>query len=103
MEGTGIRIAAVTDNLKSLPGRPVIDNTGLTGTFDIHVKFARNGLAFDGIPDQPGQAVTDLSALPGIFTVIRSLGLDIRSRPPDYRSGDPGVALKRIIPAGNPR
>lgn len=79
MDGTGVPMVSLALHLSGLLGRPVIDKTGLTGIFDVHIKFARDSaLAFGGLPDQPGQA-PDPSGLPNIFTAIRSLGLNIES------------------------
>jgi uncharacterized protein (TIGR03435 family) len=77
MEGTGVPMSSFASHLTDLLGRPVIDNTGFAGIFDIHIKFARDSsLAFGGVPDQPGQAA-ETSGLPNIFTAIRALGLNI--------------------------
>jgi len=77
MEGIGVPMSSLAAHLTDLLGRPVIDNTGFTGIFDIHLKFARDSsLAFDGLPEQPGQTA-ETAGWPSIFTAIRSLGLSI--------------------------
>jgi uncharacterized protein (TIGR03435 family) len=70
-------MSSLASHLAALLGRPVVDNTGFTAIFDIHLKFARDSsLAFGGLPDQAGQSA-DTSDHPNIFTAIRSLGLNI--------------------------
>jgi uncharacterized protein (TIGR03435 family) len=50
-------------------GRPVIDKTGITGVFDFHLVYVR-----DGITSEPG-AVT----APSIFPALRQIGLKLDS------------------------
>ena len=70
-------MSSLASHLAALLGRPVVDNTGFTSIFDIHLKFARDSsLAFGGRPDEPGQSA-DPSGRPNIFTAIRSLGINI--------------------------
>ena len=66
--------------LAILLGRPVIDNTRFAGTVDVHLKFARDSSLALGSP-RPGEPPPsgDPSALPNVFTAIRSLGLNIES------------------------
>lgn len=77
IEGIGVPMSSLASRLSPLLGRPVVDNTGFTGIFDIHMKFARDSsLAFGGRPEIAGQP-PDPNGLPNIFTAIRSLGLNI--------------------------
>ena len=77
IEGIGVPMSSLASHLTDLLGRPVIDNTGFTGIFDLHLKFARDSsLAFGGLPDQPGQQA-ETAGWPNIFTAIRKLGLNI--------------------------
>ena len=77
MEGIGVPMSSLASHLTDLLGRPVIDNAGFTGIFDIHLKFARDSsLAFGGLPDQPGQPA-ETGGWPSVFTALRSLGLNI--------------------------
>jgi uncharacterized protein (TIGR03435 family) len=49
------------------PGRPLVDKTGLTGTFDIHLEFSPDEDAVD-------------AAIPSIFTALQEqLGLRLES------------------------
>ena len=59
-------------------GRPVLDKTGLTGRFDIHLEFAREmppGAMLNGAP-MPAPPPND-SGAPSIFTAIQQLGLKL--------------------------
>lgn len=79
MDGTGVPISSLASRLTDLLGRLVVDKTGFTGTFNLHIKFARDSsLALGGIPEQGGQA-SDPAGLPNIFSVIRKIGLTIES------------------------
>jgi uncharacterized protein (TIGR03435 family) len=58
--------------------RPVIDKTGLTGRYDIHLEFARElppGALLNGMP-MPAPPPND-SGAPSIFTAIQQLGLKL--------------------------
>jgi uncharacterized protein (TIGR03435 family) len=83
-KGLGIDVTATTmqmflGGLRIFVGRPLIDNTGFKNTFDVHIKFARDGsLAAGGLPDAPSDA-NEPSGLPNIFTALRGLGLNIKS------------------------
>ena len=70
------RLAAVLAQFGNL-GRQVIDKTGLTGNFDVHLEYAPDeGLA--GGP--PGQAPSTDSSGPSIFTALQEqLGLKLES------------------------
>jgi len=68
---------------------PVIDKTGLTGRFDIHLEFARDNavsgpMLLDGAVSPGPQASSAESAGPSIFTALREqLGLRLsRTRAP---------------------
>lgn len=74
IDGTGLTMPTLVGLLTSLLRRTVIDRTGFTAPFDLHIRFARDsvpsfGLAPDGEP----------SGLPDIFTAIRKAGLAIVS------------------------
>jgi uncharacterized protein (TIGR03435 family) len=79
LEGKGVSMAALAKTLSrtytSMLGRNVIDGTGLTGTFDIHltwaVDFVRPGAIDTTPPDLTG---------PSIFTALQEqLGLKLES------------------------
>ena len=69
----------VSPTLVNLLGRPVIDETGFTGTFDVHLKVARDSIpAMSGSPGGLAPA-NEPSGLPDIFTAIRSLGINVEA------------------------
>lgn len=64
---SGITMQQVTSALADITNRPVIDKTGLSGLFDVHMEYPEDELS----PDSAG---------PSIFTVIQSqLGLRLES------------------------
>ncbi len=71
----GIAYRSLAGNL-TVNNRPVIDETGLTGTFDVHLRWAR-----EPEPSSPGAAVPALSAdprAPSIFDAVEEqLGLKL--------------------------
>jgi uncharacterized protein (TIGR03435 family) len=89
LDGGKIRMAALASRLTDILGRPVVDKTGFTGTFDLHLRFAFDDpgnpapsalSALSG--ESPNSAVraTDPSGLPAIFTGVRDqLGLKLES------------------------
>jgi uncharacterized protein (TIGR03435 family) len=81
LEGTAVTMVALATNLSrsytSVLGRNVIDRTGLTGTFDIHLKWA-----FDPLngPRAGSDATPPDLAGPSIFTALQEqLGLKLES------------------------
>ena len=76
MTGGARTIAALVDalqgpGLQGLVDRPVVDRTGLTGTYDFDLRFAAAGL---------GAASPDAPNLPSIFTAIQEqLGLKLET------------------------
>ncbi len=70
MTGTAIDISMLTRSLSSLAGRPVVDETGLTGAFDLKMEWT---------PDEG--AGPDAAAGPSIFTALQEqLGLKLESK-----------------------
>jgi uncharacterized protein (TIGR03435 family) len=68
--------------LPSTTNRPVVDKTGLTGRYDVHLEFSREmppgRVTLDGVP-QPAQP-TGEAAGPSIFTALQDqLGLKLSS------------------------
>lgn len=84
MQGGSISIAQFIGGLSNLLGRPVIDKTGFTGTFDLHLEYSPEGLAMGrgGMPmppPPPGAAPDD--SKPTIFTAVQEqLGLRLESQ-----------------------
>jgi uncharacterized protein (TIGR03435 family) len=79
LRGAGVGIPELIQTLKNILDRTVLDRTGLTGTYDIHVEFTPDALAAGlagmyGSPESPDQAP------PSIITAIREqLGLRLES------------------------
>jgi uncharacterized protein (TIGR03435 family) len=66
-KATGVRMAGVTQGVSSHVGKPVSDNTQLTGTFDLELRWS---------PE-----MADSSAVPSIYTALQEqLGLKLDSR-----------------------
>jgi uncharacterized protein (TIGR03435 family) len=69
------RISQLADRLSSMLGRTVVDKTGLTGSYDIDLKFAPD----PRLQQSPGGPPADLSG-PSIFTAIQEqLGLKLQA------------------------
>ena len=76
-----ITTAKLADLLSSVTGRPVIDKTGLTETYDVKLSFTPVE-AVNGAPPPPGATVhpNDLNGPPSIFDALqRDLGLRLDS------------------------
>jgi uncharacterized protein (TIGR03435 family) len=77
----GVGIALLADALTSEVGRPVIDKTGLTGRFDINLKWSPSASA-----RRPGSGSLDPPS--AVFTAVREqLGLNL----------EPGTAAVEIL------
>ena len=69
----------VSPALVNLLGRPIIDNTGFRGTFEVHLKVAKDSIpAMSGGPGGLAPAI-EPSGLPDIFTAIRGLGINVEA------------------------
>jgi uncharacterized protein (TIGR03435 family) len=86
LEGGKVGMTQLAGALSNILGRPVIDKTGFTGTFDVKLDFSPEGTAFGGRggfgppPGGPGDA-PNADAPPSIFTVIQEqLGLKLESQ-----------------------
>ncbi len=83
LQGGRISMTQFVNTLARIMGRPVIDKTGYTGTFDVHLEFTPEGTAFGGrgfIPKGPPDAPPIDSSAPSIFTAIQEqLGLKLES------------------------
>ena len=85
LQGGGISLSQLADGLTNILGRPVVDKTGFTGTFDVRLEFSREGTqpmgaAGFGTPGAPPIAIPDNNA-PTIFTALQEqLGLKLESQ-----------------------
>ena len=80
LEGKSASVGSLIFTLSHLLGRTIIDKTGFTGTFDMHLEFARDQ-ALPGAPGgpAPGEFAAD-SSKPSIFTALQEqLGLKLES------------------------
>jgi uncharacterized protein (TIGR03435 family) len=83
MEGGKISMKQFVDGLSNILGRPVIDKTAFTGTFDVHLEFSPEGTAFaGGLPGMPGGLPPGFDTSgPSIFTAVQDqLGLKLESQ-----------------------
>jgi uncharacterized protein (TIGR03435 family) len=83
LEGRRISMAQFVTALSNFLGRPVIDRTGYTGAFDLHLEFSFDGIAglsgggFNA-PSLPSDAAD--SSRPTIFGALQQqLGLRLQS------------------------
>ena len=83
INGWGVPMTRVVDVLSTLLGRTVIDKTGATGTYNIHLEFTPDQATAGGpfAPGGPGgDAPPPDSASPNIFTVLQEqLGIKVDS------------------------
>jgi uncharacterized protein (TIGR03435 family) len=85
LQGGGISMAQLASNLTNILRRPVLDKTGFTGTFDVHLEFSRESTAPMGAAGSstPGAAPGVLfdNNGPTIFTALQEqLGLKLESQ-----------------------
>ena len=85
MEGSKIPMAEFIRVLAGVMGRPVIDKSGFTGEFEVHVSFIPDentmGLPRAGGPGEPGAPPPPADPnLPNIFSALQEqLGLRLAS------------------------
>ena len=80
VDGTAIKIGSLAYQIGHLLGRPGLDATGFVGTFDVHLKFARDdSIKPDSPRGEPDKAATDPSGFPSVFTALRKIGLTVKS------------------------
>ncbi|MGH9575696.1 MAG: TIGR03435 family protein, partial [Candidatus Acidiferrales bacterium] len=72
-------IGALVDMLSTHLGKPVIDRTGLNGTYQFTLEFApQGGAGPDGMPLPPGPPADP--SVPSLFTALQEqLGLKLES------------------------
>jgi len=88
MSGRRLTMAHVAQQLTQMTRRPVIDETGLTGDFDVDVTFTPDPSTSSGLPAAgvtaaapPPGALAPASDRPGLFTALQDdLGLKLDQR-----------------------
>ena len=83
LKGTGVSLAQLATTLSNIMQRPVVDQTGLPGIFDMHMEWAADqstpGFWAPGLGPAPGGGPQDPGGA-SIFTVIQEqLGLKLES------------------------
>jgi uncharacterized protein (TIGR03435 family) len=80
VEALGATLDEFSKTLRLVVDRPVIDETGITGRFDMRVEFSREGSALTAIHLVGPSPATDPRGVPSIFTAIQEqLGLKLES------------------------
>jgi uncharacterized protein (TIGR03435 family) len=80
VEALGATLEEFSKTLRVLVDRPVIDKTGITGRFDIRVRFSREGTALEGIRLNGPSRAADPTGPPSIFGALQEeLGLKLES------------------------
>jgi uncharacterized protein (TIGR03435 family) len=82
LRGGGTTMAEFVRLFGDFLDRPLIDDTGLTGTFDLELRFAalRSSLPGASVPGGLGVAA-DVDDIPNVFTAVQEqLGLRLESR-----------------------
>jgi uncharacterized protein (TIGR03435 family) len=83
LRGTSQNMASLARLLSNPAGRQVIDKTGLTGLYDVELKFAPTGppAGLPGVPLPPGVTLPEADpSAPSIFTAVQEqLGLKLES------------------------
>jgi uncharacterized protein (TIGR03435 family) len=77
----GVGFQSLTGQLSLVLDKPVIDQTGLTGLFDVDLRWApEDGAGKAALPGSAGQPVPVADEGPSIFTAVREqLGLELKS------------------------
>ncbi len=81
MEDERTSMPSFASALAGILGRPVIDRTGYTGTFELDIEFAPLGLS--GPPPDGGSVDSDE---PPLFTALHELGLKLEPQKGPARS-----------------
>jgi uncharacterized protein (TIGR03435 family) len=89
MQGDAVSMARLTEVLGMVVGRPVVDKTGLTGTYDVMLDFSREGMGPGPKGPAPGEGGGNPAEAPRdsndsgptFFTALQEqLGLKLESR-----------------------
>jgi uncharacterized protein (TIGR03435 family) len=81
LEGGKVSTAQLVGVLSNVLGRPVIDKTAFTGTFDVKLEFTSDGTTFGPPGGPPADAANADTSRPSIFTALQEqLGLKLESQ-----------------------
>jgi bla regulator protein BlaR1 len=80
VQADGATLDEFSKTLRMVVGRPVIDKTGISGRFNLLVKFSREGTELGSTLNGPPLPAADPTDPPSIFTAIQEqLGLKLES------------------------
>jgi uncharacterized protein (TIGR03435 family) len=84
IDATGISLEDFSRVLDNMFHRPVVDKTGIAGSYDFHLEFAVDPTIGMPLPPpplggDPGAAPPEPAVGPSIFTALQELGLKIDS------------------------
>jgi uncharacterized protein (TIGR03435 family) len=81
LDSSGMTMAALIDNLSRAAGRPVLDRTGLTGSFAVSLRFATDASSLSPLGGPPqGVSLEPVDAPSLTAAVQEQLGLRLESR-----------------------
>lgn len=108
LDAGGVHLSTLSDELSNIPDRHVIDATGITGIFNLHLEFARDEATrrpppVGGTPPLATLA-DDPASGPSIFRKIRLRRMrlrKIRFRKIRFRKIRPELRRKGLLP-GSP-
>jgi uncharacterized protein (TIGR03435 family) len=78
LTGAKVSMAEFARVLSRVLGRPVTDQTGFSGVFDVNLDFLPNDTAM-GLPAPPPRTIPAEIASPSIFSAVQQLGLRLES------------------------
>jgi len=79
MRGSGVSLDSVIATISARVGRPVVDETGLTGKYDVLAQWNPGDAA--ALPPSDGSKALPSDSGPSIFTAIQEqLGLKLESK-----------------------
>lgn len=80
IDSSGLTMAALVDNLARAAGRPVLDRTGLTGSFAVTLRFATEASSVSPLGGPQGVPLEPVDAPSLSAAVQEQLGLRLESR-----------------------
>jgi uncharacterized protein (TIGR03435 family) len=81
MKGSGVPIISLINTLSGRLGRTIVDETGLTGKYDISLQWTPDeGASAPSLSDGPGAATPDISGAPLFNAIQEQLGPKLLSK-----------------------